>query len=158
MSALKTGIDSAYAYRFIRLMQKNFNEWKAYQTGIIDERGNVIKRPKTEEEKSSYTPFHASVRAFKRMVNTVPGASTFGAISSGWSAIGSRFGLTEADCALIAKELNNPLYEMVAGDSGGNPTKIAAGVTSGDITGIGPAAMGMSKRKKPRVIVNQNKV
>lgn len=152
MSALtagKTVADSLYAYRFIRLMQKDWVDWKAYELGIVSERGNVLRRPKTDEEKAAYTPFHAAVRSFKRMVSSVPGALTLGTAMSSWSAIASRFGLTESDCSMIAEALGEPLYEeVVAGDSGGNPDKIASGVTSGAVTGPGPATLKIIKRKK----------
>lgn len=42
---------------------------------------------------------------------------------------------------------STPTNEMVAGDSGGNPTDIAAGKTSGDVTGKGPETLGKRKRK-----------
>lgn len=155
MSALKTGIDSAYAFRFVRLMQKSFSEWKAFEYGIIDDRGNVLKRPKTDEEKSAYTPFHASIRSFKRTLNTVPGLTGLTSAMAGWSAISSRFSLTENDVQFIVKELNNPIFEdLVAGDSGGNPTNIAAGVTTGSVVSAGPSPMGKPKKRK---IVNLKK-
>lgn len=145
----KTVADSLYAYRFIRLMQKDFKDWKAYEFGIINDRGSVLKRPKTDEEKSAYTPFHASVRAFKRMVGTVPGALTLGTAMSSWSAIASRFGMTESDVSLIARELDEPLYEeMVTGDSGGVPDKIAAGVKSGAIVSAGPQTVKPKRKQK----------
>lgn len=145
--AAKTTIDSAYAYRFIRLMQKNFSEWDAFKTGIIDDKGNVIKRPKTDEEKSSYTPFHGAVRALKKMVATVPGATTWAGITSSISAIGSRFGLTEAEVQLMQEQYQPLFEEMVAGDAGGNPTNIASGTTSGAIVNKGPQTIGKQKRK-----------
>lgn len=150
MSALKTGVDSAYAYRFVRLMSKSFSEWKAFDLGLIDERGNLIRRPKTDEEKSSYTPFHAAVRSFKRTLGTVPGLTGISSAMASWSAISSRFDLTESDIEYIKKEI--PLMEeMVAGDAGGNATNIAAGVTSGSVVSAGPTSA------KKRKIVNLKK-
>lgn len=152
MSVMKTGIDSAYAYRFIRLMQKNFSDWKAFEFGIIDDKGNVLKRPKTEDEKSAYTPFHASIRSVKRMLATIPGASTMAVMASSLSAIGSRFGLTESDWSLISKELNmGELFEsMIAGDVGngsGSPESIASGTTTGSAVNAGPSIIPKRKRK-----------
>lgn len=146
--AAKTAIDSAYAYRFIRLMQKNFNEWEAFKTGIIDDKGNVLRRPKTDEEKSSYTPFHGAVRSLKKMVSVVPGASTWATISGSISAIGARFGMSESEISELTAEYQ-PLYEaMVSGDSGGSPTNIASGTTTGAITYPGPSG----KKSKKKVV------
>lgn len=144
----KTVLDSAYAYRFVRLVQKDFSEWEAFKTGIIDENGNVIKRPKSDEEKSSYTPFHGAVRALKKMVSRVPGATTWAGISSSISAIGTRFALTEAEVQFM-KENYAPLYEeMVAGDSGGSATNIASGTTTGAVVNAGPQAKPKKKSLK----------
>lgn len=146
VGAAKTAIDSAYAYRFVRLMQKNFSDWEAFKTGVIDEKGNVIKRPKTDEEKSSYTPFHGAVRALKKMVSTVPGATTWATISGSISAIGSRFGLTESEVKELEESML-PLYEsMVAGDAGGSPKEIASGTTTGAVVNAGPETI--RKKKK----------
>lgn len=146
ITAGKTVADSVYAYRFIRLIQKDFTDWEAFKKGIIDERGNVIKRPKTDEEKSAYTPFHGAVRSIKKMLNRVPGAQTWATIAGAISAVGSRYGLTEEqidDVSIIAK----PLFEsMVAGDSGGDQNKIASGTNSGDIVNAGPVVI-KNKRK-----------
>lgn len=146
----KTVADSVYAYRFIRLMQKNFVDWDAFKEGIIDERGTVLKRPKTDAEKSAYTPFHASIRSLKRTLATVPGATTWTVLQSSLSAIGSRFGLTESDWTQISKEI--PLFEgMIAGDAGngtGSPESIASGTTTGDVVNASPGVMGTSKRKR----------
>lgn len=132
--ASKTAIDSIYAYRFIRLMQKDFTNWEAYHLGLINDKGSVIKRPKTDAEKSAYTPFHGAVRALKKMMSTIPGVTAWASIQSSLAAIGSRFSLTEAELELMEESII-PLYEsMVAGDSGGDPEKIASGETSGVIT------------------------
>ena len=94
MGIINTAIDSVYAYKFIRLMQKPFTEWKAYEAKIIDERGSVLKRPSTPEEKAAYTPFHASVRSMKRMMSTVPGLNGMASMMSAWSAVASRYNIT----------------------------------------------------------------
>lgn len=146
--SLKTGIDTAYAYKFIRLMQKPFTEWTSYSYGIIDDKGNLIRLPKTKEEKGSYTPFHASIRAMKRLMNKVPGLSTMAMMATSWSAMASRFNLVEHE-DVIFKEL--PLFEeMVAGDSGGDVSNISSGRTSGAITNKGPEVLTKTKRKKKK--------
>lgn len=152
--AAKTVVDSTYAYRFVRLMQKDFKEWKAFDTGIIDERGNVLRRPKTDEEKSAYTPFHAAIRSMKRTMSTVPGLVGIQSMMSAWSAIASRFGLTESDVQYIIQEI--PLMEMVAGDAGGDATNIAKGETSGDVVQSSPDVMkDKPLKKRKRAIINQ---
>lgn len=145
----KTVADSVYAYRFIRLMMKDFRDWDAFKSGIIDDKGNLLKRPKTDEEKNAYTPFHASIRSLKRTLATVPGATGWVSLQSSLSAIGSRYGLTESDWNYITKEM--PLFEgMIAGDAGngsGSAESIASGTTTGDVVNAGPVTIPKRKRK-----------
>lgn len=155
MSTIKGAMDAVYAYKFIRLMQKPFTEWSAFQAKIIDEKGTVLKRPSSPEEKASYTAFHASVRSIKRMMSTVPGLAGIGSMMSAWSAVASRYNITESEAQEIYKAI--PLFEdMVAGDSGGNAQNIASGTTTGDITNKGPETIPAKKRK--RIKVNLNKL
>lgn len=153
MAAIKTAIDSVYAYKFIRLMQKDFSDWKAFGTGIIDAKGNVLKRPQSPEEKESYTPFHASIRSMKRMMSTVPGLTGVSSFMSGLSAVASRYGITESEQNNITKTLLGE--DMVVGDSGGSTQNIASGVTTGAITNKGPVVIG---KKRKRLKVNTNKL
>lgn len=145
-------MDTVYAYKFILLMQKAFSEWTAFKVGIIDDKGNVLKRPKSPEEKLAYTDFHASVRSMKRMMSTIPGLSTMNAMASAYGVTARRFGITEAE---IIKETQIIIESMpefaflleaeVAGDAGGDPDKIAKGETSGAIISKGPSTL---KKKK----------
>lgn len=153
MSVIKSSIDAVYAYKFIRLMQKPFTEWKAYDAKIIDERGSVLKRPSSPEEKASYTSFHAAVRSMKRMMSTVPGLNGVASMMSAWSAVASRFNITESEQKEIFSAL--PLFEdMVAGDSGGSTENIATGTTTGAITNKGPEQL-PSKRKRLKVNISK---
>lgn len=154
MSTIKTAIDSVYAYKFVRLMQKSFAEWTAFKTGVIDDKGNLIKRPSSPEEKTSYTPFHASVRAMKRMMNTVPGLTGVASMMTAWGAVASRFGINEEEQKEILSQLP-VLEEMVAGDSGGSTENIASGKTTGAVTNKGPEVLG---KKRKRIKVNINKL
>ncbi|ANA49382.1 hypothetical protein BI049_gp028 [Salmonella phage vB_SnwM_CGG4-1] len=149
MSTIKNGIDAVYAYKFIRLMQKPFTEWNAYEAKIIDEKGSVLKRPSTPEEKAAYTPFHAAVRSMKRMMSTVPGLNGLASMMSAWSSIASRYNITESEQKEIFDAL--PMFEdMVVGDSGGSVQNIASGTTTGAITNKGPEQI-PSKRKRIKV-------
>lgn len=155
MTIINKAVDTVYAYKFIRLMQKPFVEWEAYKARIIDDRGSVLKRPTTPEEKASYTPFHASVRSIKRMMSTVPGLNGVATMMSAWSTVASRFDITESQQKEIFEAL--PIFEaMVAGDAGGNPQNIASGTTSGDVVSAGPETI--SKKKRKRIKVNLNKL
>lgn len=149
---LINNMDLTYSVRMIRLLRKPFEEWTAYKLGLINGQGEVLKRPKTEEEKNAYTPFHASVRQIKKRLNSVPYMNGFMNFTSMYDSIRNRYNLTEQDhidIMMNLPELEQVLSEeMVAGDAGGNPQKIAAGETSGAITNIAPKVLGKKKRKR----------
>lgn len=74
MGILKRAVDTAYTFRFLRLLTMNWEDTKAYELGIIDQDGRRIKKPSTGQEKSAYTLFHRLVFNLKRILNLVPGS------------------------------------------------------------------------------------
>ena len=78
-------IDLFVTYRFLRLLTTPFQDTDAFKLGIIDEKGNRIKLPKstkpavelsTSELKSAYTILHKLVFNIKKIFNKVPGLRT----------------------------------------------------------------------------------
>ena len=78
-------IDLFVTYRFLRLLTTPFEDTDAFQLGIIDEKGNRIKLPKstkpavelsTSELKNSYTILHKLVFNIKKIFSKVPGLRT----------------------------------------------------------------------------------
>jgi hypothetical protein len=76
----------------IRELKKDFNKFSAYKLGIIDDRGNKIKTPVTEQEQMSYTPFVKTIIKLKRY-------------------LGSKIELLEASSLL--KQNSTPINESV---------------------------------------------
>ena len=78
-------IDLFVTYRFIKLLTTPFEKQDAFKLGIIDEKGNRIKKPKssqpavelnTTELKNSYTILHKLVFNIKKIFEKVPGLRT----------------------------------------------------------------------------------
>ena len=78
-------IDLFVTYRFLRLLTTPFKDTDAFKLGIIDEKGNRIRKPKstkpavelaTSELKNSYTILHKLVFNIKKLFNKVPGLRT----------------------------------------------------------------------------------
>ena len=72
-------------YRFLRLLTTPFEKTDAYKFGIIDDKGNRIKKPNsskpavelnTSELKNSYTILHKLVFNIKKLFAKVPGLRT----------------------------------------------------------------------------------
>ena len=78
-------IDLFVTYRFLKLLTTPFEKTDAFKLGIIDEKGNRIKKPKstqplvplaTVEQKNSYTILHKLVFNIKKIFDKVPGLRT----------------------------------------------------------------------------------
>ena len=78
-------IDLFVTYRFIKLLVTPFEKTEAFKLGIIDEKGNRIKKKgstkpevelATSELKNSYTILHKLVFNIKKIFNKVPGLRT----------------------------------------------------------------------------------
>ena len=78
-------IDLFVTYRFLRLLTTPFEDTDAFKLGIIDEKGNRIRKPKstkpavelaTGQQKTSYTILHKLVFNIKKLFNKVPGLRT----------------------------------------------------------------------------------
>ena len=76
MGILSRAADLAYAIRFLKLFVTPFNKTKAFELGIIDDKGKNQIRVRDfaqAEQRSAYTPFHRLVFNLKRLVGKVPG-------------------------------------------------------------------------------------
>ena len=78
-------IDLFVTYRFLKLLTTPFNKTDAYKFGIIDEKGNRIKKKGSEQPEvvlatsaqlNSYTILHKLVFNIKKIFNKVPGLRT----------------------------------------------------------------------------------
>ena len=72
--AASAAMDLYFVYKFAKFIAMKWEDWPAYQLGIIDDEGNVIKRKrKTMEERVNYTLFHRLLRKLKQLLEKVPG-------------------------------------------------------------------------------------
>ena len=78
-------IDLFVTYRFLRLLTTPFEKTDAFKLGIIDEKGNRVKLPKstkpavelsTSELQSAYTILHKLIFNIKKLFNKIPGLRT----------------------------------------------------------------------------------
>ena len=78
-------IDLFVTYRFLKILTTPFENMEAYKLGIIDEKGNRIKKPKstkpavelaTTELKNAYTILHKLVFNIKKIFSKIPGLRT----------------------------------------------------------------------------------
>lgn len=72
-------VDLFLVYQFIKRLATPFNEWKAYELGIIDENGNQLKKIKelrTREEKQAFGRFDLLISKLKKLIEKVPGGKS----------------------------------------------------------------------------------
>ncbi len=75
MGILGTGVDYYLVYRFIKTLVTPFKKTKAYELGIIDDEGKILKKKRdleTEEEKKAYGYFDRMIWNLKKMIRKVP--------------------------------------------------------------------------------------
>ena len=73
MQKLNEGIlsrtaDLFYAFKFLKLLTTSWDKTKAFELGLIDNNGKLLKKAKTSEEKSAYTVFNRLVFNVKRLI------------------------------------------------------------------------------------------
>lgn len=137
---IKSKMDLVYSARFLNLLRLPFDEWKAFDDGIIDNKGNIKKRNVRSED---WTKFHQLVANIKRLLRTDSAAK----LSTIWLA----YKTIKEEYDIESPELfiEYPIFEdMVSGDAGGNPGNIAAGTNSGAAVYPGPKTLNKKKRKR----------
>lgn len=111
----RTG-DLFYAFRFLRTLTTAWDKMPAYELGIIDENGKVLRKAKeltTSEEKSAYTVFHRLVFNVKRLLNKLPfGKSKLASYAAALFLIKENTGLTEEEIRKVMSEVLDDMEEL----------------------------------------------
>ena len=106
MSLLRAG-DFFYALRFLRLLTTPWNKTTAYELGIVDENGKVLKKPETSDEKGAYNTFHKLVFNLKRLLNKIPlGKSTLASYAAALYLIKEETGMSDRKIGQILEEVS----------------------------------------------------
>lgn len=71
-------VDLYLTYQFLSRLVTPFNKWKAYETGVIDQDGNILvkKDDRSSTQKDSFEKFDLLVLKIKKMLEKIPGGST----------------------------------------------------------------------------------
>jgi len=116
-----SAIDLFVSYRFLKLLTTEFKKTDAYKLGIIDEKGNRIRKPKsdrpaveldTTQQKNAYTILHKLVFNIKKLFMKVPGLrSKVGTYAAALFLLKDTFKESVADPDMFEKELVKYLKE-----------------------------------------------
>ena len=97
------GIGNIYfVYQFLKKLVTPFEKTKAFELGIIDEKGKILKRRrdlKGDEEKDAYTLSDTLIWNIKKLMGKIPGGK-------------SRIASYAAALFLIKEESENPNADM----------------------------------------------
>lgn len=67
------------AITFATLLAKPFKDWKAFEKGLIDEKGNILRKPENQPERDSLSGVKDFVRKMKRLLlKVVPDSRLLG--------------------------------------------------------------------------------
>ena len=115
-------IDLFVTYRFLKLLTTPFDKQDAFKLGIIDEKGNRIKKPNstrpavplaTSELKNSYTILHKLVFNIKKIFAKVPGLRTkVGTYAAALFLLKDTFKESVSDPDMFEKEFMKYLKEQ----------------------------------------------
>ena len=73
-----SAVDLFVVYQFIKRIATPFAKWEGYKTGVIDERGNILIKPRDrdQQQKNSFKTFDVMVLKLKRLLEKIPGGKT----------------------------------------------------------------------------------
>ena len=72
-------IDIFLLYQFIRRLSTPFEEWEAYELGIIDKDGNILRKSKTlrlKKEREAFGKFDVMILKIKKLLAKIPGGES----------------------------------------------------------------------------------
>ena len=79
MSIVSTIGNIYFVYQFLKKLVTPFEKTKAFELGIIDEKGKILKRRrdlKTKDEKEAYTLSDTLIWNIKKLLGKVPGGQS----------------------------------------------------------------------------------
>jgi hypothetical protein len=109
MSVLKRAADFAYTLRFITLLTTPFNKTKAFELGLVDEKGKRDRSVKLDsaERKNAYTLFIRVVFNIKRLIAKVSGGDRVIAnLAAGLLLMKENYGVSEKNIEKVLNKLN----------------------------------------------------
>ena len=143
-------IDLFFVYMFLKKLTTPFEKWDAFEHGIIDKNGKILRKKKdlkTIKERESWSKLDIMTLKLKLLLNKVPGGSSkLGTYAAALWLIKEHANdpdMEELNENLVLSELDEIISDMLDEEA---PVMSAGG---GDIAGIGvgkDGEPGVSKR------------
>jgi len=114
-------------YKLLKLISTPYVEFEAYKLGLIDARGEKIRKSRTRAEKDAMSPLTIMALNFKKTVVFNPGFLTKIKVNP-YLALRESMGETGEDA-----EVDAFIEAMIAGDAVTDSAAQAAGITTGSV-------------------------
>jgi hypothetical protein len=109
MSIISSAANAYFTYKFLRTLTRSWTDMPAYELGIIDENGKVIKKGsqlKTQAEKEAYSIFDRLAFNIKRILEKLPfGKSKLASYATALFLIREHTGMTEDQLDYVLTEM-----------------------------------------------------
>ena len=151
---MTSAVDLYVLYKFIKAIATPFDETKAFEFGIVDEKGKLLKKPKTKAEKDAYDHFDRFTFNIKRILARVGLDKTYATYAGALLLMkeGTE-GVRMTDFEIEEALLENYKYLRENSDKSYNllQDEMAANVTGAGVVGTGDdqAHWGKPKGRKP---------
>lgn len=73
---MSQAVDLFIVYQFIKRLSTPFDETEAFNLGLIDAKGKLLKKAKTKEERAASTYFDRMIFNMKRLLAKIPGGQS----------------------------------------------------------------------------------
>jgi len=169
MGIVSQAADTYYAYRFVKILSTDWKDMDAYEFGIIDENGKVLRKSRTlrtSEEKSAYTIFHRLVFGIKRILQKLPGGRTAAAsYAAALYLIKEHTGMSDEQLGAVFDKMGIDLDEIELTESVNERPwfiqendQIAPGTYELNTEALSPTTGEVIGQPHQRVIVDENAV
>jgi len=169
MGIVSRAADTYYAYRFVKILSTDWKELDAYEFGIIDENGKVLRKARTlrtSEEKSAYTIFHRLVFGIKRIIQKLPGGRSVAAsYAAALFLIKEHTGMSDEQLGAVFDKIGIDLEDMELTESVEEQpwfiqenSQIAPGTYELRTEALSPSTGEIIGHPHQRVIVDENTV
>lgn len=117
LTGISIGADTYATFRFLRLLTTAWEDTGAFKAGLIDDKGKILKKPETSDERSVYNIFHRLVFNVKRLINKVPfGKTTLASYITALYLIKESTGMSEDQILSILNEATGNQQIIEAAD------------------------------------------
>jgi len=156
-------IDAVIAYRVLKLLVTPWNKTEAFELGVIDAKGKVLKKGstlKTPEEKTSYTIFHRLVFNIKRLIGLLPyGRTKIASWATAIFLIREETGMSEEAILKVLKKMDASFNEKELTESStwylNESKQLLPGIYTLQTEGVSPKTGEVIASKGTNIKVNE---